>query len=114
MSGSKGRPANRLLLDSARPAVRVANSSARRPPPKGSPRMWRPLARRIVFAAVAIAAVCSSSCSRGKTFYPVHGKLLVNGKPAEGVNIVLYLIDDPDTKPLQPSGSVGADGTFEI
>jgi hypothetical protein len=67
-----------------------------------------------MITAIAVAAVCTTSCNRGKQFYPVHGKLLVNGKPAEGVNIVLYLIDDQDAKPLQPSASVQADGTFEV
>jgi hypothetical protein len=74
----------------------------------------RTLPRSALLSAVALAALCMTSCSKGRAFYPVRGKLLVNGKPAEGVSIVFFLVDDPDAKPVQPSAIVAADGSFEI
>jgi hypothetical protein len=76
--------------------------------------MWRPPARRAAFAAIAVAALCCSSCGGGKKFYPVHGRILANGKPAEGVLIVLHPVDDPDPRPIKPSAMVQADGSFEL
>jgi hypothetical protein len=76
--------------------------------------MGRVALRTVVLTAVALAALCCSSCARGKKFYPVHGRVFANGKPAEGVLIVLHPEDDPDPKPVQPSATVQADGSFEL
>jgi hypothetical protein len=76
--------------------------------------MPRVSARAIVFSAAALAAVSLSSCSGGKRFYPVRGHVSVNGKPAEGVSVVFYLVDDPDKRPIQPSAIVQANGSFEL
>jgi len=76
--------------------------------------MPRVTARAVALTAVALAALCTASCTGGKRFYPVRGHVTVNGKPAEGVSIVLYLVDDTDKRPIQPSAIVQADGTFEL
>jgi hypothetical protein len=76
--------------------------------------MPRVTARAVVLTAVALVALCSSSCGSGKRFYPVRGRVTINGKPAEGVQVVLYLVDDPDRKPVQPTAVVQADGSFEL
>src|SRR5437762_3065249 len=76
--------------------------------------MRRPCVRSVRFAAVALAVLCSSSCNKGKQFYPVHGRVMANGKPAEGVLIVLHPVDDTDPKAVQPSATVQADGSFEL
>jgi len=76
--------------------------------------MGRTPARAVLLTAAALAALCCSSCQGGKRFYPVRGRVLVNGKPAAGVSIVFYLVDDPDPKPVLPSAIVQADGSFEL
>src|SRR5262249_15204174 len=62
----------------------------------------------------ALLVLCCSSCQGGKRFYPVRGKVFANGKPAEGVTIILHPLDDPGPKPVQPSAVVQADGSFEL
>ena len=47
-------------------------------------------------------------------FYPVKGKVTVDGKPGEHVVVVLHKADSKETFTLKPSGSVGPDGTFVI
>jgi hypothetical protein len=76
--------------------------------------MGRHTARTGLIAATALAALCCSSCGGGKRFYPVRGTVLANGKPAYGVLIVLHPENDPSLKPLQPSATVRADGSFEM
>jgi hypothetical protein len=76
--------------------------------------MGRASARTVSLAAMALAALCLSSCQGGKRYYPVRGHVLVNGKPAEGVSVVFYPVDDPDPKPVMPSAIVQADGSFEL
>ena len=76
--------------------------------------MRRVRARSVLLTAAALAALCCAACGKGKAYYPVRGRLLVNGKPGEGVSIVLFPLDDSDPKPVQPSAIVQADGSFEI
>jgi hypothetical protein len=76
--------------------------------------MGRASLRATLLAATALAALCCSSCQGGKRFYPVRGRVLVNGQPAAGVSIVFYPVDDPDPKPVTPSAIVQADGSFEL
>jgi hypothetical protein len=61
-----------------------------------------------------LVALCGSSCQGGKRFYPVHGRVFADGKPAEGVTVILHPVNDPDPKPVQPSAVVRADGSFEL
>jgi hypothetical protein len=76
--------------------------------------MSRILARQIHLLAVALAALCCSSCGGVKKCYPVHGKVLVEGKPAEGVTVVFHPVNDPDPKTVRPSAIVQADGSFAL
>ncbi|HTK73797.1 MAG TPA: hypothetical protein VL371_00985 [Gemmataceae bacterium] len=76
--------------------------------------MPRQSARAVALTVVALVAMGTSSCSGGKRFYPVRGHVTINGKPAEGVSIVFYLVDDTDKRPIQPSAIVQADGSFEL
>src|SRR5205823_6286732 len=70
---------------------------------------------RIVFRAfVGLALLACVSCGGGKKYYPVHGSVLVNGKPAEGVTVVFSMIDDPDRDPARPSAGTKADGSFDL
>lgn len=73
------------------------------------------LPARWLSIAVAVAALCCSSCGGGgKKYYPVHGTVLVNGKPAEGVTVVFSMQGDPDPEPARPTASTRADGSFEL
>ena len=63
----------------------------------------------------AVLLVCCSSCGSGQRFYPVHGQVLADGKPAEGVTVVLNPVEQPDpAHPLLPSAVVQADGSFDV
>ncbi len=63
-----------------------------------------------------------ASCQRGvkfKTVYPVKGRVLVNGKPAEGVTVMFNLLNDPSlTDPselyVKPKGKTDAEGWFTL
>lgn len=61
----------------------------------------------------AIVALCCSSCGYGKRFYPVTGKVLVDGKPAEGLTVVFHPATETEP-PLQPTAIVGSDGSFTL
>lgn len=49
--------------------------------------------------------------------FPVHGKLLVDGKPAERAEVTLHSkkpLADETGRPVFPYAIVGADGTFDV
>ena len=56
----------------------------------------------------ALLAACCVSSGGGKRFHPVRGQVFADGKPAEGVMVVLHPTDDADPHPVQPSAVVGA------
>jgi hypothetical protein len=80
---------------------------------KGNP-MPHAVPTRWLSIAVAVAALCCSSCGGGKKYYPVHGTVLVNGQPAEGVTVIFIMQDDPDPEPVRPTAGTRADGSFEL
>jgi hypothetical protein len=54
-----------------------------------------------------------TSCSGRKTVYPVTGKVLFDGKPAQGA-VVHFHPKDKSGKLIVPVGQVGADGSFRL
>src|SRR5262245_59099450 len=68
------------------------------------------------FAALLTLAGCValSGCGRGgPKFYPVTGKVLVDGHPAEHALVVFHPVNaGPDA--LKPHAAVGPDGTFTL
>lgn len=70
--------------------------------------------RTILRALLGLAFLACVSCGGGKQYYPVHGKVLVNGKPAEGVLVVFSMVDNPDPEPPRPTAGTKEDGSFEI
>ena len=74
--------------------------------------MQRVTLRRSPLVLLVLATLGGVSCSGGKPCYPVRGKVLVNGKAAEGVTVVFHPTGDADA--VQPSAVVGADGSFTL
>jgi hypothetical protein len=68
--------------------------------------------RAILGLALLVCAACGGV--DGRKFYPVHGSVLVNGKPAQGVTIIFSLQDDPGPEPTCPTAGTRADGSFEL
>src|SRR5262249_37839698 len=51
---------------------------------------------------------------RFKQVYPVKGRILVNGKPEEGVSVGFHSLDDPNDALVRPQGTTDADGWFTV
>lgn len=72
----------------------------------------------MVFCLTTFACGCSGSSGPSKKVcYPVHGQLLVQGKPAEGVLLIFQPKDNPNTADWPtgfPHATTTADGKFEI
>jgi hypothetical protein len=65
---------------------------------------------------VAVLAAGCGASSEGPPTYPVSGKLLVDGQPAEGAQVILHPADgrDFDQRGSRPTGRVTDDGTFHV
>ena len=72
--------------------------------------------RRVLQVAVAIAAVALTSCRGGRNFppvYPVKGKILVNGQPANDCQIHLHRTSaEKLSMPVTPQGVTDKNGEF--
>jgi hypothetical protein len=71
----------------------------------------RPL---LIVAASLIASGCSESPVK---LYPVTGKVLFKGQPAEGAQVVFQAANEPSDegpKPPKAFGTVGADGSYAL
>jgi hypothetical protein len=77
-----------------------------------------PLTGRWWFSLAVI--VCSAGCSQSDdgrmTVYPVSGKVLVGGRPAEGAEVVFYgaTPDLKGTGTVPPSGTTDENGVFRL
>jgi hypothetical protein len=67
--------------------------------------------RSILVIAASFAAV---SCGGPPGHYPVTGKILCNGEPAEGVDVLFHLKGDTDPDPHTPHGSTDESGVFTL
>lgn len=60
----------------------------------------------------AIVSIGITGCSKGPTLQKVSGKLVVDGQPAGGANLLFFT---PGQKGgIVPSANTGPDGTFQI
>jgi hypothetical protein len=61
-----------------------------------------------------LLSLLAMSCgqSRFKKVYPVKGRVLVDGKPAEGVTVGFHSLDDPGDELVRPWGKTDGDGWF--
>jgi hypothetical protein len=69
-------------------------------------------ALRLLLLLLLSLLVTSCGQSRFKSVYPVKGRVLVNGEPAEGVTVRFHSLDDPDDQLVSPNGTTDADGWF--
>jgi hypothetical protein len=53
-------------------------------------------------------------CGSKSELYPAHGKVYVEGKPAEGAIIVFHPTSETETAVHRPSAQVQADGSFTL
>lgn len=68
--------------------------------------------RSVGCALAGSLALLAASCGDGgPKLYPVSGKVLYNGQPAEGATVVLH---PADPKAPKPSATAGADGSFTL
>jgi hypothetical protein len=63
---------------------------------------------------IGLLVVLCPACAKRQAFYPVQGKVLVDGKPAEGALVVLHSVADNGPQAIRPSGKVGPDGSFSL
>lgn len=71
----------------------------------------------VLMIAFGLLALVQASCSKGEPknpTFPVTGKVLVRGKPAEHATVVFHPVNDTDAAARRPQGKVGADGTFTL
>jgi hypothetical protein len=72
---------------------------------------------RAGLVAVLGAALLCSACARSdrKPVYPVQGRVLFEGKPVAGAQVILHPLGGDDrVYPVRPLGQVGEDGTFRL
>ena len=67
----------------------------------------------LVLAATALTCISCSSDDGQVPVFPVRGKALHEGEPAEGALVIFHPLSSPGPAPLTPHGRVQADGTFE-
>jgi hypothetical protein len=70
--------------------------------------------RRSLAGAIFASFVLGfASCDSGGTLNPVHGKVMVGGKPAAGASVV-FQVEGSDINDIPATGTCGSDGTFSL
>ncbi len=72
--------------------------------------------RFLLLAGLALAMALFPSCarSRRKPVFPVHGQVLVQGKPASELFVYFRPADEADPDPIIAYGQVDATGRFDL
>jgi hypothetical protein len=71
--------------------------------------------RGFLLLGLGLALLCCLACSSGKRkLYPVRGKVLCDGAPAEDALVTLHALDASQPMSQVPTGRVQADGSFAI
>ena len=71
--------------------------------------------RSYLLLGLSLALLCCLACGPGKRkLYPVRGKVLCEGVPAEGAIVTLHALDASQPMDQVPSARVQADGSFAI
>jgi hypothetical protein len=68
-----------------------------------------------IVVALAIIPACGKNGGRVKV-YPVQGKVLAHGTPAEGALVLFYLASNDSTKPRMPipNATTDSEGVFKL
>ena len=80
-------------------------------------RQWQRRRRNICwFLAFAIGPILVAGCSNETRVpvFPVSGKVIFQGKPPVGAQVVLHPVNSSDNTGVAPSGTVKGDGSFAI
>jgi hypothetical protein len=72
---------------------------------------WSRVLSVLCFFLALLTLACNGRRER-KEVYPVRGKVLFEGKPAEGARVVFHSGDGGDERAILPHAKVGADGSF--
>src|SRR5258708_2011885 len=70
--------------------------------------------RRVWFVCVCLCLVSCGSKQYGHQTFPASGKVLVNGQPAEGVEVGLRPVGDMGGSPYVPQGVTDEEGRFQL
>ncbi len=70
--------------------------------------------RLLAGSAAVVAVLLFCSCNSQGKLHPVHGQVIVAGKPAEGALVVFHRIGETSPDYPKPSGQVDADGSFTL
>jgi hypothetical protein len=65
-------------------------------------------------SGLVLGLLLCPACQKGSQYYPVRGRVLVGGKPAEGALVVFHAAEDSELRALKPSARVEADGSFTL
>jgi hypothetical protein len=77
--------------------------------------MLQTRALRLLLGGFLLGVVLlGASCSGRKAVHAVTGKVLFEGRPAEGALVQFHPAEPSGSPPLIPQGHVGADGTFRL
>jgi hypothetical protein len=78
--------------------------------------MQPPVTRRgFLLLGGSLGLLCGISCGpRRRKLYPVRGKVLFEGQPAEGALVTLHALDASDPMEVAPRAYVQAGGSFAI
>jgi hypothetical protein len=68
---------------------------------------------------MALLALANSSCSRTdatdrEPVFPVRGKVLVQGQPADNALVIFHPQESSDAEMIRPNGRAQADGSFTV
>ena len=73
------------------------------------------VARGCLWLSVSLVLLACVACSGEKRkLYPVRGKVLFDGKPAEGALVTLQALDNSSQMSAYPRAQVKPDGSFSI
>jgi hypothetical protein len=61
-----------------------------------------------------VCAFCVSCTKAGRPLYPVHGRVLFDGKPMAGGIVILHPLEDLDLGDTKPRALIDADGSFQV
>lgn len=76
----------------------------------GSLRTWP----RLAFLTANLVILAAGCGKPEAPLYPVTGKVLFEGKPAENAMVVFHPVNPTGSEAVRPTAKVGPDGTFKL